>query len=27
LAVVTRDPSDFVAAGVPAKNPWAANVP
>jgi predicted nucleic acid-binding protein len=27
LAVVTRDPSDFIAAGVPAKNPWTTNVP
>ena len=27
LTVVTRDPSDFVAAGVPATNPWAADLP
>lgn len=27
LTVVTRDPSDFVAAGVTAKNPWTADVP
>ena len=27
LAVVTRDPSDFVAAGVTTQNPWAAKVP
>lgn len=27
LAVVTRDPSDFVAAGVTTQNPWAAKAP
>ena len=27
LTVVTRDPSDFIAAGVTALDPWAADVP
>jgi hypothetical protein len=27
LAVVTRERSGFIAAGVPAKNPWAADGP
>lgn len=27
LAVATRDPSDFIAAGVTAFNPWLAKLP